>query len=349
MEKKYSKPSSTIKIKINHKERPYKEEPIIRDWQIASQETSATSSDEIDEGDEFEWVLPKQEKKEQKKIHIIYANESKKRKSKSKKRTFRKNYSTPQFKGIFYPIVLAVTIGLFIGIFILNMLNSEEVGQRAEENPSLNDSRSNESEDELVESVVWTQPSWDIAVIQAGVFSTEEAAETRANELKKEGQSTTIIPIDNRYYVFIGITKSLDTAKDWEKQLKDLGIGQGDLWAKEITLDEKQFTFSTEDEKQLFSKEIEYLQEIAEQIASGIVYGQFDQKVLDEALPLNEELETSFEGNPAIKQLHDKLLTAINHMKSINNMNEQKKDLYETQQYLLDFITIYMGIRNETS
>lgn len=71
--------------------------------------------------------------------------------------------------------------------------------------------------------------------LQEGVYSSEDIM----NENTKKLSSKLITNNDNKYYVYLGITKSLDNAKKIEKLYKDEGY---DIYLKEFSFSNEEFS-----------------------------------------------------------------------------------------------------------
>lgn len=71
--------------------------------------------------------------------------------------------------------------------------------------------------------------------LQEGVYSSEDIM----NENTKKLSSKLITNNDNKYYVYLGITKSLENAKKIEKLYKDKGY---DIYLKEFSFSNEEFS-----------------------------------------------------------------------------------------------------------
>lgn len=75
--------------------------------------------------------------------------------------------------------------------------------------------------------------------LQEGVYSNEDIM----NENTKKLNSKLITSSDNKYYVYLGITKNLDNAKKIEKLYEDEGY---DIYLKELSFSNEEFSANVE-------------------------------------------------------------------------------------------------------
>lgn len=344
MEEEKSSRNPAIKITLNGKERPFTEETVIRDWKTASEQASATVSEDQTEDEDFEWILPNEEHKEVPEFKLIHTElPSKNRTPGNWKRKLKPSMLHPNMKGFIISFCLAIIVGLGMGTFILKISKAEHSASVTgiENTPSSQPDTQEESK--LKAEYALKLPAWQISVIQGGVFSTQENADTKAKQLENEGQATIVIPLDNRYHLFLGISGQVQTAKTWEEHLKEQGVNDGEILAKELNIAEKEIIFSSEEEGNQFSKVLNTFSLIAEEMANIQVSGKVNENVIKDTLALLEKEADKAYSNPEANDLRSKLILATNSLIQYNN-SAKKEDLLKAQQALLDYIKIYYGI-----
>ncbi|MBS4199815.1 hypothetical protein KHA93_09110 [Bacillus sp. FJAT-49732] len=323
---------STIKIKLNGKEQTFSEETAIHDWQSATNEASAASSEEIVE-DEFEWILPNDEKNEVPEYKIINATNDNIRKLPV--RTWNRNIKS-SFSGLFLSVFLAIAVGLILGFIIYKMvIQTEEshVGLKEGDSPPVVEKESQAAKNEKYSM---TLPEITISVLQGGFYSSNENAVSAGEQLAANNVATTVIEMEGKYYVFIGVAGELSTAKSLASQLKEQGLE--DVWAKELSFGGKSIELSSKEEADQLTKEVEAIHKLAEQSAVGYLNGSLDGNVL-------KDVENTLNGNfheEIAKELHGSLKSAETHLKGFQT-SQSKSELLQAQQVLLEFIKLYKG------
>ncbi|MBS4176192.1 SPOR domain-containing protein [Lederbergia citrea] len=337
MSKKKKKRKPAIKIKINGDERPFSEEAAIHDWQSGSNEAAATASEESMDEEEFDWILPEVEKKEMPEFHKVnYAPTERKLPSHWRKKM------KPGISGLILSILLAVAIGLVLGSFILKMAKLPEDSSTI----AVNEVKLPPAAEEKVKDVpktgyVGKLPAIGIPVLQGGVFSTQEAAEERAREFSAHELASKIVILDGQYYVFIGVAGDLPTAKEWESELKQKGI---DVWAKELTIQEKEIKLTSKAEADELTAETEVYHLLAKEAAGGQLLGKLNDDTLTEvAKVMGADKSTSYK-NELANDLHSKLAAAQKSLIEFQKSSTNKQELLKAQQALLEYMSIYLGV-----
>ncbi|MCJ7839897.1 hypothetical protein MUB24_03000 [Lederbergia sp. NSJ-179] len=338
MEEGKNSQKATIKIKLNGSERPFEEETVIHDWKAASDETSAASSEEmLDE--EFEWILPNEE--EEQEVPEFKVNHQKEPK---KQPYFHRNGNSPLklwVKRLILSFVLAITVGLLLGSFLLKMMSQTDTQATTNEQNRL--SSENKKEEGTTASKFEVKlPALTLPVLQAGVYSSKEAADAKAKELANQNQAQTILEMDEKYYLFLGVAGDLQKAKTWEKDLKHNGLE--DVWAKELNFEERYIELASKEQSEHLLKEIEYFQTIIGEPANIKMGGEVNNKVIQEGLQLMKADKDLIYQNKEAASLQEKLQTAI---KSLEKTAENSAETVKAQQALLDYISIYFTLSTQ--
>ena len=108
------------------------------------------------------------------------------------------------------PIILCLIVGFFLGQFLLNQYNDKEKIK-----PIFNEKEK-------------------VFFIQQGVYSTKDSMEKNTTSFKHYIYNMQ----DNKYYVFIGITKNSSNADKLKKYFKEVGH---DTYIKEFEVNNKEF------------------------------------------------------------------------------------------------------------
>ena len=168
---KPTKPTEpTIKIKINGEERPFEEEVVINNWQVAKEEVSA-AADETIEGEDFEWVLPEITNEEVPEFQKVNYTPSASKTPFTK--SFRRKLS-PNISSLIISIFLAVAVGLLLGLLLWKMVIDQDEGTLAVNKSNVVEPTAALKEDvkKQPESPHIAQlPAFTTAIIQADVFS----------------------------------------------------------------------------------------------------------------------------------------------------------------------------------
>nr|WP_144921321.1 SPOR domain-containing protein [Paenibacillus bovis] len=335
MEDGKEKQTSQIKIKLNGVEKPFSEETRIHDWRTTVRdETAATSEDTADE-EEFEWILPEIETKEIPEYKIVNATVPSPRNNIGKKWR-RQMY--PDISKLVFSIILAIVVGLILGTLFLKMMASEDdiVAINEVENPGSVNKDDEKKGGTTAGPVEITIPALTIGVLQGGQFSTKEAADAAANSFRKEDLATTIIEMDGKHYVFIGVAGDLATAKSWESQLKDNGI---EVWAKELTIPAKDITFASQTKGEQFVTEASTFKKLANESVTATISGKTNAANMKEISGSIEMKEDIFESEVA-NSIHSKLVYALQGLTEFSSSDSQK-NLINAQQGLLDYMNLF--------
>lgn len=323
--------NETIKVEIAGRERPFQEEVVITDWSEAAKETAVSGENE--QVEPFPWVLPEEQS----------TKNDPKQTLKEKTLNFVKQTKTIRFRNLssdnvrlIFSVVLAIVIGLALGIFILKMVfhSDQETASIATTNEVMPNTSKDGQQSGLVDA---NMNELTVAVVQGGVFSTNEAASEYSEQFKDKGFPSTMIQMDGQRFLFIGLASQLTTAKEWASELIEKGE---DVYAKQLTIPEKQMQLSTKEETKLFSDSVGIFQSLAELTAHTSLNGQLDDKKLVE---IGKELKKHNESkisDRTVQQLQANLVAAYDQLTTYKQ-SEQRANLVRSQQALLNYLQIY--------
>ncbi|MBS4173703.1 hypothetical protein [Bacillus sp. FJAT-49736] len=323
-------PANQIKIKINGDDRPFQEEVSIHKWNESDIEAAATTENTVEE-EQFDWVLPEVEENpvpEFKKIYYEPALETGKA-----IKSFQKNSRSPLLT-IIISAGTAISIGVLFGLIMLKVIanQSEGISQKSLGNKETIPTGALQQQKNTV-----AFPALTTSIIQGGVFNGADASGP-ANELKAKGLPTAILKLDGKQYIFIGVSGDLASAKQLATELKKQDV---EVFAKQITFDEKKLDISTKDEKTFINQTGTLFQ-----LMAGITSDAYlSSTISSDELSKMENAYKQLEGLKDIKNNHLKnLYTAqtvcYQHLLKFQKNNDQK-EILNAEQALLSYLKEY--------
>ena len=328
---------------VQHKEEEVDEErelPVI----IFDEVASAVEKEEND--DEFDWVLPRETKEEQPKAEEkknTYIEDLREYQRKSYPKNtgttslWKKKAKPGLMKQFILAAILAVGVGLGFGGVILSIMNMSTSPTepavpvtKPVDNPSGTDAPSNPTGSAKV------FPALKFAVLQAGVFSSNDGAEASINEYKSNGFPGVSVKDDN-LFVFVGLAGDVETMKTLASLAEEKGLEKP--FAKEISTKEKSFNSLTEKDEQFLNNAPPLLSKMIS-ISGKIMVGETVDKneittLIEQSAPIatisQDELSDS------IKSIHQNFVASIQDLNSYVTSND-RKDIVSAQQNLLSII-----------
>lgn len=342
----------TITIKINGKDRPVEKEKKqsspeeadnrileFKNYERLSLQESAAAQ-EVDEEDEFDWILPEiDEDEELQEYKIMSHSKPKKGKAfKNNKPSSLKNTKKGILPSILLTVFLAVILGTSLGVLMLKMVISDsakETGTLPTEEVTPSEEPSSATPG--TESI--ELPPITGYVIQGGAFSNTEAAGGEATSMTEKGFPAKVIEMESNAFLFVGIADNLPNAKSLGSQLQGI-----DTFAKEVVLGGGTKSELSAAEKQVLEL-APALYGILSQISTSASLTNSIPADLQDSLSAQLEQWNSLKDtkNESIQQLKGELDSAITNLTNY----EEKKDsslLVKTQQNLLNFIAGYQAL-----
>jgi stage II sporulation protein B len=341
----------TITIKINGKDRPIakdkkhsspeeldKEILHFKDIEKLSSQESAAAQ-EVEEEDEFDWILPELDEDEDLQEYKIISNRtpSNGKVFKNKKSTLQKPKNKGVLPSILLTVFLAVLLGTSLGVLMLKMVLSDsamEAGTAPTEEVPPTDGPLATPGTASVEKTTITG-----YVIQGGAFSNAEAAGIEATGMTEKGLPAKVIEMNGTAYLFVGIADNLPNAKSLGAQLQGV-----ETFAKEVTIGGGNKTNLLESEKQTLELAPTLFGTISQISSSASLTNTLPSDLQDS---LNTQLEqwNSLKGieDESIKQLKGEIDGAITSIKNFEK-NKDSSLLVKIQQHLLNFLSIYHTI-----
>ncbi|MGN8645659.1 hypothetical protein ACTNEO_08295 [Gracilibacillus sp. HCP3S3_G5_1] len=233
-----------------------------------------------------------------------------------------------KYKSFLISGATAVLIGSFLGVIMLHIfvdLDPEEVAFNS--NSSNNQavtasSELPEAEDDNNENVQdsYQSETFHFFVTQAGVFSSEEAANQLVQELQGEQIEGMIWPRDESYHVFVSVKPTNEASKEFTASTFPSSYEM--YGGKEWNTNSVEIALSAEEKEWI---------EVLETILDQMIEGQIDEAAIDQWLneiPANtsEDLQAISSEVESIKTLEDEQsiqVTLLQILKQFENLGEE--------------------------
>ncbi|MGE6751883.1 SPOR domain-containing protein [Rossellomorea sp. NPDC071047] len=315
-----------ISIKINGEKTDFNEDLLVYDWKLGESETAAGEEAE-DNG--FDWILPDDEEakppKEYKKINYVSGN---KKKRKSFKNPFQDSVN------LLMSIIGAVVVGAVLGFGTLKVITTTD-GPSAPAATLQDTTAEGNTEGKQSVSAVELQ-DFSTAILQGGVFSTEESLNAMKDSLAGKGLSSASVEKDGQFFLILGVSGDLETAKSLGAELKEQGL---DVFAKDFVFGAKGINASKE-EKAFLEKGNGLYNTLAMESSSGMVGGAPDETTIQTIQSGVKELEGIKVGQESIASMKESLVNAGNLAAGMKSTEDAQK----VQEELLSYLQLYSGL-----
>jgi stage II sporulation protein B len=339
-----------ISIRINGKE-----------TKLDEQETERETAAAEEKGDEFQWVLPDQEKGDKKVIDFQKHFEGRqngqpimiddrqgdeplpvKGDKKHSRIPKQKRMSFTTFpKKILYAILAAITIGLIFGLFMLMLFTQTNIFSE-----NVEKSKQSESIPTTNMNVDSLNLDLTIFVVQGGAFSSEDKGRDIVNEVIKKGYAAVLDTSEEPIRMFIGITSSQQAASLMSSLYNQNGQ---DTYQKQLKIS-SEANYTSEQTAGLASGK-QLLEKMFNMTAYQITQAQpFDEKEWQGIKGQFQEWEQqlkgiTFENNKVeeIEQFKGTLKEAVVSFHAYE-ANKETKELWKTEQLLLDTFISYKNL-----
>ncbi|MGM0841872.1 MAG: SPOR domain-containing protein [Bacillota bacterium] len=315
-----------ISIKINGEKTNFDEDLLVYDWKLGESEAAAGEEAE-DNG--FDWILPDDEEaqppKEYKKINYVSGN---KKKRKSLKNPFQDSVN------LLMSIIGAVVVGAVLGFGTLKVITTTD-GPSAPAATLQDTTAEGNTEGKQSVSAVELQ-DFSTSILQGGVFSTEESLNAMKDSLAGKGMKSASVEKDGQFFLLLGVSGDLETAKSLGAELKEQGV---DVFAKEFVFGAKGINASKE-EKSFLEKGNGLYNTLAQESSSGMVGGTPDEKTIQTIQSGVKELEGIKVGQESIASMKESLVNAGNLAATMKSPEDAQK----VQEELLSYLQLYSGL-----
>ncbi|NMH69872.1 SPOR domain-containing protein [Bacillus sp. RO3] len=314
-----------ISIKINGEKTNYEEEIPVYDWKLGEVEAAAGEEAE-DKG--FDWILPDEEvqpPKEYKKIHYVSGNKKK-----------RKPFINPFHDSVnlLMSIIGAVVVGAVLGFGTLKVITTTD--GPAVPAASLQDTSAEAKSDGKQTVSAVELGDFSTSILQGGVFSTEETLNAMKDTLTGKGFANASVEKDGQYFLVLGVSGNLETAKSLGAELKGQGV---DVYAKDFVLGSKGINASKE-EKAFLEKGNALYSDIAQVSSNGMVGATPDETAVQSIQSGVKELEGLKVGQESMASMKESLVNAGN----LAAVMKSSEDAQKVQKELLSYLQLYSGL-----
>ncbi|MEG9296984.1 hypothetical protein V6B33_11005 [Mangrovibacillus sp. Mu-81] len=323
-----SKGDKKISIKINGESTDFEEDYRVHDWKLGKKETAAGEEKLEDQG--FDWILPDeapQPPKEYKKIN--YVSGKKVKKKKSFKNPFHHSVN------LLMSIIGAVVVGAVLGFGTLKVITTTDGG--AVPAASLQDkTEAGVAEGSETASVVGLK-EFSTSVLQGGVFSSQETLTAMQDTLTSKGITSASIEKDGQWFLLLGVSADLETAKLLGEDMKKGGV---EVYAKDFQLGSKEVK-ATKEEKSFLEKASGLYAILAEESSSGVLNGKANESA-------SETIES---GLKEIEKFNVQQETIVEMKESVANAAKQtlamktSEDAAKVQGELLGYLESYSKLQ----
>jgi stage II sporulation protein B len=353
----------TITIKINGKNRPVTEISAVEDEKIINQgvnkeafsekekneeqdveETTrieTAASKPMDEDDPFDWILPDDEELKEYQVVTKPRGSTKKGKKGANHYTNHNKSRNGIIKSIVSIIFFAVLIGSTFGIIMLKMVITERNVEHTV--PPVNTVEDTGTKKESTEKVSFPLKPITAFVVQAGAFSSKESAEKERKGIEKKNVPVTVVSMDDKFFLFLGVADTLENAKFLGGSFKEKGIS---IYAKETQFGGTGKMEVSESEKVILENAPSFFKALSAVNASAAVSNESSPDLMKTVKALSNnwaKIDAKEIQNEKIKKIKGELDEAFKKMTSYAEKPDGKL-LIESQQHLLNFLGLYHSL-----
>jgi hypothetical protein len=325
MDKRNDK-DKTISIKINGEKTKFDEDLLVYDWKLGESEAAA-GEEAKDDG--FDWILPDEEEakppQEYKKINYVTGSNKKK---KSFKNPFQNSVN------LIMSLIGAIVVGAVLGFGTLKVITTTD-GPAAPAATLQDSTTTGKTGGQQSVSAVELK-DFSISIVQGGVYSTKEQLNAMKDSLTEKGFSNASVEKDGQFFLFIGVSGDLETAKTLGASFKDKGV---EVYAKDFVLGSKGINASKE-EKTFLEKGNALYSAIAQVSSRGMVGGSPDDATIKTIQSGLKELEGIKVGQESISSMKTSLVEAGDMAAQMKNPEDAQK----IQGELLSYLQFYSGL-----
>jgi stage II sporulation protein B len=220
--------------------------------------------------------------------------------------------------------LLAIGLGVMFGFIALNFLSNEDMPTAGTTSESTNEEQSTgDTSDQAKgdteekaggEAGATTSAPLQIYAVQGGIFSSKEAADTVAANIKGKGFAAIVMETDGSYTVFAGLGKEKAETSALSEVYMQQNLDDIEFWGgKQLSL-----TISTISEAEQWASTIQELSSLASATSNG-------ESINEEAMT---KIESTINGIKATdeteKSLVEKLLQAADSIKNNQGWDAQQ-------------------------
>lgn len=349
------KSEKTITIKINGKDRPFQEkkeemqekawDPRQLDRQKKQEQTEFFASIQTAAGkeadDSFDWILPEETEDADIKEYKIAAPP--KSPAKNGLSTLANKFQGRNKQGfltsIFLAVFFAVLLGTGFGFIMLKLVFTDQAAETVappiKETPAASKLQSPAAAAELETLTAY--------VVQGGVWSNSEAAQQVQEANSQKGVYSQSLKMGEQTFLFLGVSGSLDQAKEIGADLKSKGI---DVFAKEVAFEGKVIEGLNAEEKKLADIASALYQSLSEGAASASlgssIAPETAQEIKNHSNAVNE-LQADQIQNKSLTSIKEELLDASKQIETYQQAGDSAS-AGKIQEHLLAFLAAYQSL-----
>jgi stage II sporulation protein B len=358
------KSNGRISIKINGQERNLDE----KDKESVESKVSHNSesnlendlNDQNDEvavskepDEEFTWVLPNNDEEIQEPIKVSPIEDVRNTAHSSsfiksvRSKSYRNGNNT-SFKPFLISILLAIIVGSGFGIIMLKVFPEAEAQPTATEPTTSVTSPITEDNEGKTDStsVSIELGTINAAVVQEGMYSSQDSAKTAVEAAKNSGSPAAAVGIDDSFYVFVGIGLEKENLANiatifTEKQNKE-------PYSKPIELAGGDFSNLSEHDASFINDAQKLFSELIGQSSNAFQAKTISTEKWAVITELHQKLKSSEGLDDHLKSFSEQITNAFNQLNTYQ-LNKSEAELLKSQQSLLDAMHYYQAWKNSLS
>jgi stage II sporulation protein B len=345
-----------ITIKINGEQRAYVEEPSKEETQsnvnkdLAIENDTSKLEHEVieetaaaqEEEESFDWILPQQESIQNDSSLYQAVKSSKQRtgiRLPALSKVEKKNISV--IKSMALSVVFAILLGTGFGFIMLKLVITDGSKPAAVETKPAPAAKKETSKTNNISQEAITLKPLTTYMVQGGVFSKKETANTVARQAVGKGIPAETMEWNGKYYIFLGVADSIEHARSLGTIYQRKGMDG--VFPKTIKIPEKKISNLSTVEKNVVENAVAlapFLATLSSNALIGEAMTSSERKTLSEFRTKLNKIDSKGIKNQNIKALNLEITGAL---KQIDEYQQQKdrKLLVKAQQHLLTFMAEY--------
>lgn len=316
---------------LNEKPAPFKEEKKTQARDILENVSIETAAAR-EEAEEFDWILPEIDPEPR---EFIQANQKEKNKHPFKT-SVKKGNMFHTVSSLLFSLAFAIGLGIAFGIILLKFISAEDSQTPAEANNPTATS-ANQAPPANASASLVKIPAMTVYVIQGGVFSNQEAADTLVSQLDEKGIPSVIIENnDSSYTVLLGLASNENEAKQLAAIYAEKEV---EVYAKEQSLKEGTFETASKGNATVLNEAISSLP-ILFDITGKAALGQgVPEDAQTKLSQISSSLQSTEFQDQTSSLLADIILQASTSLETFSQ-SKNVNDAYQAQQVLLSYIKL---------
>jgi stage II sporulation protein B len=338
----------TITIKINGKERPFKEDQskdkrktgynngFDMDENVARYETAA-AEETLDES--FDWILPELNDEPVVKENKI-ADQPKKNKNKGwiGSTNRKNNASRGIFASVFFAILLAIVIGVSFGLILLKLVITDYAAEEiTEPRPTVNQEKPSGGTASV------NVPPISAFIVQGGVFSTNQSAEEVKTAVEQKGAPAQIVNMNGKFFLYLSVADSIENAKEIGNELKKNDL---ETFAKPLDFGGKEISGLQDTERKLLESAPALYETLAQAASEAALAHSISKDTAENIVKQGDlilQTEETKIKNENIKLAISNLANAVEKANAFQKSPEPET-AKELQNELLSFLAAYQSL-----